>query len=97
MSNTILEAMAMGKPVVATGVGGNTELVLEGENGFLVPPEDPEALAGRIELLLSDPSRRRTMGETGRAYVVAHHSIEAMVRSYANTYESCFDRSQRRA
>jgi glycosyltransferase involved in cell wall biosynthesis len=57
-----LEALAAGKPLVATSVGGNAEVVSEGGNGFLVPPDDPEALATRMLTLLKDPVLRATMG-----------------------------------
>jgi L-malate glycosyltransferase len=57
-----LEALAAGKPLVATAVGGNLEVVREGDNGFLVPPEDPEALATRMLTLLQDPPLRARMG-----------------------------------
>jgi glycosyltransferase involved in cell wall biosynthesis len=57
-----LEALAAGKPLVATSVGGNMEVINEGGNGFLVPPDDPEALATRILTLLKDPSLGTTMG-----------------------------------
>jgi glycosyltransferase involved in cell wall biosynthesis len=67
-----LEALAAGKPLVATAVGGNLEVVSDGENGFLVPPDDPEALAARILTLLKDPALRATMGrlssELARGY-----------------------------
>ena len=57
-----LEALAAGKPLVATAVGGNVEVVSEGGNGFLVPPDDPEALARRMLTLLQDPAVRARMG-----------------------------------
>jgi glycosyltransferase involved in cell wall biosynthesis len=57
-----LEALAAGKPLVATAVGGNLEVVREGDNGFLVPPDDAEALAMRMLTLLEDPPLRTRMG-----------------------------------
>jgi L-malate glycosyltransferase len=57
-----LEALAAGKPLVATAVGGNVEVVSEGGNGFLVPPDDPEALSRRMLTLLNDPALRARMG-----------------------------------
>jgi glycosyltransferase involved in cell wall biosynthesis len=63
---SILEAMAAGLPVVATNVGGVPELVVEGETGFLVPPGDPQALAGALERLLGDSTLRRRLGAAGR-------------------------------
>lgn len=92
MSNTILEAMAMGKPVVATRVGGNAELVRDGVTGCLVPAEDPVALAAAVEGLLADPVRRARLGAAGRAHVERRHSMEAMVARYVDVYERAFDR-----
>jgi glycosyltransferase involved in cell wall biosynthesis len=57
-----LEALAAGRPIVATAVGGNLEVVSEGGNGFLIPPDDPDALATRMLTLLKDPALRATMG-----------------------------------
>ena len=57
-----LEALAAGRPIVATAVGGNLEVVREGENGFLVPPDDPDALATRMLTLLKDPTLRADNG-----------------------------------
>ncbi len=57
-----LEALAAGRPIVGTAVGGNLEAIISGENGFLVQPDDPEALATRMLTLLKDPALRSTMG-----------------------------------
>jgi glycosyltransferase involved in cell wall biosynthesis len=67
--NVILEAMAAGLPVVASAAGAIPEAVTDGVQGVLVPPGDPEALAGALEKLLGDPQARRRMGESGRATV----------------------------
>lgn len=64
--NVVLEAMATGIPVVATRVGAISEMVRDGETGFLVRPNDGAALAERIETVLSDPDRRRQMGSCAR-------------------------------
>ena len=63
---SILEAMAAGKAVVATAIGGNDEAVVDGVTGLLVPPADPEALADALRTLLREPERRRRLGEAGR-------------------------------
>ena len=93
MSNTILEAMACRRPVVATRVGGNPELVIEGETGWLIPARDSEAAAARILELLGDPIQAAQMGERGRERVVRHHSFAAMIESNARVYETVASRS----
>ncbi len=84
---SILEAMLASRPVVATDVGGVSELVVEGETGLLVPPEDPEALAGALGSLLGDPARRQRMGEAGRTRATRDFSLDQMVRSYESLYD----------
>ena len=73
-----LEAMAAGKPVVATRVGGLTESIVDGETGFLVPPKNAVALADAIERLVADPATARAMGRKGAARVLSHFTIEQM-------------------
>jgi len=85
-SNSILEAMASGKPVVATSVGGNREIVRHGETGFLVPPSAPANLAGALEILAKDADRRRRMGLCGRCLVQERFSLAGMVRGYEQLY-----------
>ncbi|HYR51629.1 MAG TPA: glycosyltransferase [Candidatus Dormibacteraeota bacterium] len=86
MSNTILEAMASARPVVATSVGGNPELVRDGETGFLFPAGDDVALAGRLDLLLGETALRATMGKAGREIVARDHPIAKTVEAYDNMY-----------
>jgi glycosyltransferase involved in cell wall biosynthesis len=66
---SLIEAMALSKPVVATDVLGTQELVADGETGFLTPFGDPEALAAKVRLLSDDPGLRQRMGDAGRARV----------------------------
>lgn len=87
ISNTILEAMASGLPVVATRVGGNAELVVEGETGFLVPPSDTEALAKAIGIYLTDPGLARRHGAAGRNRVLRDFSMERMLGRYLAVYD----------
>ena len=87
MPLAVLEYMAAGLPVVATGVGGLPEIVREGETGFLVAPRDPAALAERIGRLLADPALAREMGERGRRRQQEHFSREAMVAAVTGLYE----------
>jgi glycosyltransferase involved in cell wall biosynthesis len=74
------EAQAAGKPVVASGVGGLPEVVIDGETGLLVPPEDPPALASAIGRLLDDPALVRRLGETGRRRAREHFSWDSVAR-----------------
>ena len=86
ISNTILEAMATGLPVVATATGGTRELVVPGETGSLVPPGDCDALADAIELYVLDPSLRRLHGRHARERALERFSIDAMVERYDALY-----------
>jgi len=78
--NVILEAMSVGLPVVATGVGGIPELVVPGETGFLVPPRDPGALAQALADLLGDRDKCLLMGRSSRQRVLDEFTLEKMVR-----------------
>ena len=92
MSNTILEAMAASRPVVATDVGGNPELVRHGVNGFLVPPRDEAALAERLAELLADPALIKAQGAAGRGLVESEHAMGRMVAAYEDCYEDLLSR-----
>lgn len=86
-SNFLLEAMALGKPIVATDAGGNRELVYNGANGVLVPPRDAEALADAIINLLNNPALAQSMGQAGKERVTTQFSLENMVSQYESLYE----------
>jgi glycosyltransferase involved in cell wall biosynthesis len=81
-----LEALAAGKPLVATAVGGNLEIVSEGENGFLVPPEDSDMLASRMLTLLHDPAWRAAMGRQS-ADVARNYDWQVILPQYAAVFE----------
>jgi sugar transferase (PEP-CTERM/EpsH1 system associated) len=87
ISNTILEAMATGLPIVATRVGGNPELVEEGRSALLVPPADPKAMATAIAVYADDAAKRAQHGVAARAAVEARFSMEAMVKAYVALYD----------
>lgn len=92
ISLTLLEAMARGLPVLTTRVGGNPEVVAEGETGILVPPGDPSALAQALKNLVSQPEKLRSLGEAGRQRVEAHFDIGRMIARYENLYRECAGR-----
>ena len=94
-SNTILEAMASGLPVVATDVGGNPELVRNESTGLLVPAANPAALADAIAQLISDPGLRAKYGGSGRERVLAHFSTQQMVETYLSVYDEVLARTRR--
>ena len=84
----LLEAMASGLPTVTTDVDGNAELVLDGETGLIVPPNNPEALGNAIIRLLVNKNERKRMGQKGRQRINAHFSFENMVTEYEKAYNS---------
>jgi sugar transferase (PEP-CTERM/EpsH1 system associated) len=92
ISNTILEAMASGLPIVATNVGGNAELVRDGGTGILVPPGDPAALAAALRRYLRDPALREAHALAARERALADFSMEAMVRGYLDVYDRLLGR-----
>jgi glycosyltransferase involved in cell wall biosynthesis len=86
-SNVILEYMASSKPVVATRVGGNPEIVVHGETGLLVPPADSDALANAILSILEDKETASRFGVAGRRTVEERFSLDVMLRNYETLFE----------
>ncbi|HHM06041.1 MAG TPA: glycosyltransferase [Gammaproteobacteria bacterium] len=86
LSLTLIEAAAAARPIVATAVGGNGEVVQDGVNGRLVPPNDPAALAGALMDLLRDPAGAQAMGQAGRAVYAREFTLDTMVRRYEALY-----------
>lgn len=87
MSNAVLEYMAAGKPVVATAVGANVQLIENGVNGLLVPPGDQAQLAGALDRLLRDPELASRLGAAAHRRVQERYSREAMVRRFEVFYQ----------
>jgi glycosyltransferase involved in cell wall biosynthesis len=96
-SNFILEAMACGKPVVATAMGGNGELVVDGATGLLVVKEDAQALAIAVLKLLKNQQLRIEFGNAGRQRVEQSFMIEQMIRKTEGIYEQLFSVTGREA
>jgi len=86
LGTSLLDAMACGKPIVATDAGGIPEVVDQGVSGTIVPARDARAMANAIVELLSDESRRRSMGAAGLARVKARFTVERMVAATAKVY-----------
>lgn len=84
---SVLEAMAVGLPVIATDVGGLPEIVEDGVTGWLVPPADSAALARRITALVRDPVARRRMGDAGRARAELHFSLDREAAAIQSAYD----------
>jgi len=91
MSNTILEAMAAGLPVIATSVGGNNEIVIHKKTGLLIPPKEPGALSKAINCLYVDPEKRKEYGKQGHLKVKHSFSIKKMVTNYQYLYDNLYN------
>ncbi len=88
ISNTVVEYMVLHKPVVASDGGAMSELLVDGETGFLVPPRDAAQLAARIEQLLDDAGLRQRMGEAGRRRIESAFLLERQVAKFAALYDA---------
>ncbi len=95
-SNVLLEAMASGKPVIATDAGGNTELVHNGRNGFIVPVESPRSIAEAAASFLVDAALIASAGTESRALVEQNFSVTRMVERYHQLYADLLDENSAR-
>jgi glycosyltransferase involved in cell wall biosynthesis len=86
ISNSVMEYMAAGKPVVVTQGGGSSELIVDGEQGFLVPASDPRAVARRLEFLLDAPSDAERMATAGRSRVQEMFSLSGLTDNTLRMY-----------
>jgi len=94
LSNTLLESMAAGLPVVATNVGGTPEAVQDGENGFLIRPGDPCAIADAVCRLLDEPALARRLGDTASRSVAERYAMLRVAESTTRIYESMLENSR---
>lgn len=85
---SLLEAMASSLVCIATNVGGNPEIVLDSETGYIIPSGDEKALAERIRILISDKGLRDALGANGRKRYEVHFTVERMVHSFETIYDS---------
>ena len=82
----VMEYMGAGLPVIATRVGGLPELIRDGENGVLIPPRDPSALADALSSLIADPSRRQSLGTAGRELRDREYGIDSYIHRLESLY-----------
>jgi glycosyltransferase involved in cell wall biosynthesis len=87
LSNSILEFMAIGKPIVATRGGGTEELVLDNQTGFLVNAKSPDEMAEKIKSLLADPQKAQEMGEKGKERIMSNFTISKMAEQFVKVYD----------
>ena len=92
ISNTVLEAMASGLPVIATDVGGNGELVQDGTSGSLVPANNPQALADQMARYAASPALRHQHGEAGCQRIAADFSMTRMLSAYGSVYDQLMEK-----
>lgn len=87
ISNSIMEFMALGKPVIATDGGGTKELIRDEESGFLIPQKSPEILAEKIKSLLNDETKRYNFGRNGKNRIIEEFSIDKMIESFVRVFK----------
>jgi glycosyltransferase involved in cell wall biosynthesis len=92
LSNSLLEKMAMGKAVIATDVGGNEELVVHGETGFIISPADEDALVESILTLKENPQLRTAMGANGRRRIEGYFTVQKMIENTEALYRTLLTR-----
>ena len=89
MGKVLVEAMAMGKPIIASDIGGIPDLVIHGENGLLTPPGDSESIAMSIEFLYRDTLKRKYLGDKGKVFA-ADYNVDSMVQKIDRLYIELF-------
>lgn len=95
LSNVIIEYMALGKPVIATALGGNPELIDHGKTGYLVDAGKPEQATTYISHLLNEPHAAKKMGEAGKQKIAEHFHISRMISNYEDLYSRLTENTRR--
>jgi len=93
----LLESMAAGAAVVATDVGGTAEALVDGKNGLLIPPADPQVMAAAIVHLIDNPPLARELGNQAKRTISDRFSLDRMVGATESLYDDLLSRKQRRA
>lgn len=93
ISNSVMEYMALGKPVIVSDGGGTKELVINGRTGFLIPPRNIDKLVEKIDYLLENPNIASNMGKAGKQHLLEHFSLEKMVNNTLNVYNTLLHKS----
>jgi glycosyltransferase involved in cell wall biosynthesis len=91
MSNVVLEAMAAGRAVIASDVGGNPEVIVDGESGLLFATGDAAALTGKLRSLVADERRRESIGRNARERIANNYSIPALIERTSAIYRRVLD------
>ena len=97
MPQSLLQALAMERAVVASSVGGVPEVIRDGQTGFLVSSQDPAALTEKIGMLLRDPDQRRAFGQGGRRAIADDYSLDAMLQKTEQLYSHLWEKRKNRA
>jgi glycosyltransferase involved in cell wall biosynthesis len=95
LSCSIIEAMAAGLPVIATDVGGNSELVTDDVNGYLVPSENPDVLSKRMQIMIQDTTKRQNFAEMSLNRAREHYSLDSMMEKYLDNYNLMIENSRK--
>lgn len=96
MPQSLLQALATERAVVASSVGGVPEVIIHGKTGLLVPPRDPVALAQKVECLLREPGQGKAMGQAGRQVIVGHYSVDSMLMKTEELYSSLWKKREKK-
>ena len=93
ISNSLMEFMAFGKPVIATKGGGTNELISDNETGFLIGPQNPDELAGKINLLLNNRTLFTNIGQNAKKSIQTKFSLDKMTDNYIQLYNKYYVRT----